>query len=178
MSTCMGQRQVSATRAPVSFAWRPKYWVPAVPLAAAVAETPILEVRFTVNRYLSGGGTYSGVRLLNRLFSPLLPFFLFPSPHASQIGSQSSSRREHLLLLECIRRWSFRAPDPDFFFIHCASFTHFSLNSFFLVKEGKFSLHPSLAPLLRRSLISQDIRVRALSYASTSPPPPPRRLVL
>lgn len=83
MSSCMGQRKVSATLAPVSFAWRPKYWVPAVPLAAAVAETPILAVRFTVNRYLSGGGTYSGVRLLNRSsfsLSPLLSFFLF-FPH-------------------------------------------------------------------------------------------------
>jgi hypothetical protein len=82
MSTCMGQRQVSATLPPVSFAWRPKYWVPAVPLAAAVAETAILAVRITVNRYLSGGGTYSGVVALDRGCLSLSPlsFFLFPFP--------------------------------------------------------------------------------------------------
>jgi hypothetical protein len=49
-----GQCHVSATHGPVAFTWRPKYWVPAALLAAAVAETPIIAVRFTVNRYLFG----------------------------------------------------------------------------------------------------------------------------
>lgn len=107
-STTHAPAQVSATRAAVAFPRRPKYWVPVLTLAAAVAETAIPAARFTVNRYLSAAtrGTNSGsVPIL-----PLLSSASSPPPHASQIGSQILSRKGHLL---DYKKVVLSRPDPD-----------------------------------------------------------------